>query len=222
MSALSSTLNKRATDSYCRPGSLDGVLIFERPTHADERGFFHEAFRLQDLERELRRSVTFVQVNHSRSRKDVLRGLHAEDWAKLIYVPFGDVFTAIADLRPWSSTFGRTETFSFSDHCRPTVYLPAGLAHGYCVQSDMADYVYQVTDYYDGSDIRAVAWDDPDLAIPWPTAHPLLSDKDRKNPTFRELVARSFPQVDAGLHVAARAEPRLALLGAQSPRQIRA
>jgi dTDP-4-dehydrorhamnose 3,5-epimerase len=185
---------------YFRPGALDGVLIFERPTHADERGFFHEAFRLQDLETALGASVKFVQVNHSRSRKDVLRGLHAENWAKLVYVPFGEVFTAIADIRPWSSTFGRVETFSFSDQSRPTVFLPAGLAHGYCVQSDTADYVYQVTNYYDGSDTRAVAWDDPDLAIRWPTANPLLSDKDRTNPTFRELVARSFPQVDTRVH----------------------
>jgi dTDP-4-dehydrorhamnose 3,5-epimerase len=174
-----------------RLGSLDGVLIFERPTHADERGFFHEAFRLQDLETALGHSVTFVQMNHSRSRKDVLRGLHAENWAKLVYVPYGDVFTALVDIRPWSQTFGRVETFSFSDQNRPTVYIPAGLAHGYCVQSDVADYVYQVTNYYDGSDTRAIAWDDPALGIPWPTERPLVSDRDKSNPTLREL----FPDV---------------------------
>jgi len=209
---LTSTLDAaRRPDLYFRPGVLDGVLIFERPTHADERGFFHEAFRLQDLETVLGRSMRFVQVNHSRSRKDVLRGLHAENLAKLIYVPFGDVFTAIADLRPWSPTFGRTETFSFSDASRPTVFLPAGLAHGYCVQSDTADYVYQVTNYYDGSDTRAVAWDDPDLAIRWPTAYPLLSDKDRTNPSFREVVARSFPQVNTRVPPGARAVLELSL-----------
>jgi dTDP-4-dehydrorhamnose 3,5-epimerase len=174
-----------------RHGCIDGVLIFERPVHRDERGFFHEAFRLDDLEQALGHSVAFVQVNHSRSSRGVLRGLHAENWAKLVYVPSGDVFTALADIRPWSPTFGRVETFSFSNENRPTVFLPAGLAHGYYVLSETADYVYQVTSYYDGSDTRAVAWDDPDLAVPWPTREPLLSERDKSNPRLRQL----FPYV---------------------------
>jgi dTDP-4-dehydrorhamnose 3,5-epimerase len=176
---------------YYRRGSLDGVLILERPTFPDDRGFFHEAFRLGDLEEALGEAIRFVQVNHSRSNQHVLRGLHAENWAKLVYVPYGEVFTGIADIRPWSPTFGRIESFLFSNNNRPTVFLPAGIAHGYCVISDTADYMYQVTNYYDGSDTRAVAWDDPDLAIPWPTQSPLLSDRDKRNPRLRDL----FPTV---------------------------
>jgi dTDP-4-dehydrorhamnose 3,5-epimerase len=176
----------------CRPGRLDGVVILDRPTIEDERGFFHEAFRLRDLEEFLEGPVTFVQVNHSRSRKEVLRGLHAENWSKLVYVPFGEVLTAVADIRPWSPTFGEVETFRFSDANRPTVYLPAGVAHGYCVISDVADYLYQVTSYYDGSDTSAVAWDDPDLAVPWPTRTPILSARDQCNPRLRELVPERF------------------------------
>ena len=177
---------------FFRPGSLEGLLIFEHPTHEDERGFFHEAFRLRDLEEALGHSQTFVQVNHSRSYRGVLRGLHAENWAKLIYVPHGEVFTAVADIRPWSPTFGRVETFAFSDQRRFTVFLPAGLAHGYCVTSGTADYVYQVTNYYDGSDTRAVAWDDPDLSVQWPTRQPLLSERDKNNPRLRQLFPERF------------------------------
>ena len=183
-------------DSCCR-GSLEGVLVLNRPTVQDERGYFHEAFRLRDLEAVVGRSVKFVQVNHSRSHKHVLRGLHAENWDKLVYVPSGEVFTAIADIRRWSSTFGQIETFTFSDRNRPTLFLPAGVAHGYCVMSDAADYVYQVTSYYDGSDTRAVAWDDPDLAVPWPTPSPILSERDKHNPTLRALVGDMFQHPDS-------------------------
>jgi dTDP-4-dehydrorhamnose 3,5-epimerase len=172
-----------------RSAILDGLWIFKHTTHADERGFFHEAFRLAEIEEVLGRRVGFVQMNHSRSRRGVLRGLHAEDWEKLVYVPSGDVFTAVADIRQRSPTFGRVETFRFTDRNRPTLFLPRGVAHGYCVLSDVADYTYQVTAYYDGSDTTAVAWDDPDLAVPWPIANPILSDRDRANPSLRELVA---------------------------------
>jgi dTDP-4-dehydrorhamnose 3,5-epimerase len=183
----------------CRPGLLDGVVVLNRPTLEDERGFFREAFRLHDLEELLEHPVTFLQVNHSRSSKGVLRGLHAENWSKLVYVPCGEVLTAVADIRPASPTFGLIETFMFSDANRPTVFIPAGLAHGYCVVSDIADYLYQVTSYYDGSDTRAVAWDDPDLAVPWPTRNPILSARDQRNPTLRQLVPERFQK--AGLVV---------------------
>lgn len=172
-----------------RPGNLDGVWIFERATHADERGFFHEAFRATELEDALGRRVTFVQMNHSRSKRGVLRGLHAEEWDKLVYVASGDVFTAVADIRPNSPTFRQVQTFQFNERNRMTLFLPRGVAHGYCVLSDVADYTYQVTAYYDGSDTTAVAWDDPDLAVPWPIAEPILSPRDRANPSLRELVA---------------------------------
>jgi dTDP-4-dehydrorhamnose 3,5-epimerase len=176
----------------CRLGALDGLRIFERNTHADDRGFFHEAFRATELEEALGRTTAFVQLNHSRSRRGVLRGLHAEGWEKLVYVPHGEVFTAIADIRPDSPTFGRVETFSFDDAHRITLFLPRGVAHGYCVLSDEADYMYQVTAYYDGSDTTAVAWDDPDLAVPWPISDPVLSARDQHNPLLRDLFPERF------------------------------
>jgi dTDP-4-dehydrorhamnose 3,5-epimerase len=171
-----------------RRGAIDGLWVFQRSMHTDERGFFHEAFRAAELEEALGRRVAFLQVNHSRSRHRVLRGLHAENWEKLVYVPNGEVFTAIADIRRDSPTCGQVETFWLGEANRITLFLPRGVAHGYCVLSDVADYTYQVTAYYDGSDTRAVAWDDPDLAVPWPIAEPILSDRDRNNPRLRDLL----------------------------------
>jgi dTDP-4-dehydrorhamnose 3,5-epimerase len=181
------------------PGLIEGLWIFERATHVDERGFFREAFRGCELEEALGSHVRFVQMNHSRSCRGVLRGLHAENWEKLVYVPHGEVFTAIADIRPDSPTFGRVQTFYLGGENGLTLFLPRGLAHGYCVLSDSADYTYQVTQYYDGTDTRAVAWDDPDLDVRWPIDDPILSERDRRNPTLREMFPRRF---DADLLVA--------------------
>lgn len=175
-----------------RATSLEGLLIIERPTIDDHRGFFRESFRLAELEDALGHPVGFVQENHSRSQKGALRGLHAEDWEKLIYVPTGEVFSAVADLRPDSPTFGQVETFILGEQHRAKLFVPRGLAHGYCVTSQEADTVYQVTAYWDGTDTRAVAWDDPDLAVPWPIAHPILSERDLNNPTMRQLFGESF------------------------------
>ncbi len=134
----------------------------------------------------------FVQENHSRSRHGVLRGLHAENWEKLVYVPRGDVFTVVADIRPDSPTFGQIDTFELGETNRWKIFIPRGLAHGYCVLSDEADYTYQVTAYYDGSDTRAVAWNDPDLAVPWPITNPTLSERDQSAPTMRDLFPDRF------------------------------
>ena len=173
-----------------RPGTIDGLFVFERPRQDDDRGFFREAFRLSELEQVLSDPPRFVQMNHSRSYRHVLRGLHAENWEKLVYVPSGRVFTALADIRPASPTFGKTATFHLDEESTVTaLFIPRGLAHGYCVLSDAADYVYQVSAYYDGSDTRAVAWDDPDLAVPWPLPKPILSDRDMHNPSLRDLFA---------------------------------
>jgi len=175
-----------------RPGLLAGVWIFERRTFPDSRGFFREAFRLDEVEAAVKRPLRFVQMNHSRSSRDTLRGLHAENWDKLVYVSAGTVFTALADVRPDSPTFGRVDTFRFTPEAAMAVFIPAGVAHGYCVLSEEADYIYQVTAYYDGSDRRAVAWDDPDLSVPWPVREPILSERDLKAPRLRELFPDRF------------------------------
>ena len=175
-----------------RRGSIDGLLVIDRPTFDDPRGFFRESFRLNELVEALGKTPTFVQENHSRSYRGALRGLHAENWEKLIYVPRGEVFTAVADVRPDSPTFGAVDTFILGESNRLKLFLPRAVAHGFCVLSEEADYVYQVTEYYDGSDTKAVTWDDPDLAIAWPIADPMLSDRDKNNPTLRELVPERF------------------------------
>jgi len=186
-----------------RRGPLDGLWISERPTHADSRGFFREAFRISELAQVLDSPPTFVQANHSRSNRGVLRGLHAENWEKLVYVPRGEVFVALADIRPWSPTFGRAATFLLGDEHPTTLFVPRGLAHGYFVLSDEADYVYQVTAYYDGSDTHAVAWNDPDLAIAWPSTEPILSERDQHNPSLRDL----FPDFLAAAELATAGMP---------------
>jgi dTDP-4-dehydrorhamnose 3,5-epimerase len=178
------------------PGSIHGLWIFERPDHKDERGFFREAFRASELEEAIGKQMRFVQMNHSRSVRGVLRGLHAENWEKLVYVPHGEVFTAVADIRPESLTFGQVQSFRLGSDNGLTLFLPRGVAHGYCVLSNSADYMYQVTEYYDGSDTRAIAWDDPDLGVSWPLAEPILSERDLHNPTLRELFPSRF---EAGL-----------------------
>jgi dTDP-4-dehydrorhamnose 3,5-epimerase len=170
-----------------RRGRLEGLLVIERPTFGDDRGFFRESFRMNELDEARGEPTLFVQENHSRSLRGALRGLHAENWEKLVYVPHGEVFTALADIRPNSPTFGQVDTFQLGETNRWKLFIPRGLAHGFCVLSDEADYVYQVTAYYDGTDTRAVAWNDPDLAVPWPFKDPILSERDKTAPTLREL-----------------------------------
>jgi dTDP-4-dehydrorhamnose 3,5-epimerase len=181
-------------ETVTRPGLLTGVWAFERRTFPDNRGFFREAFRLDEVEAAVKRQLRFVQMNHSRSSQNTLRGLHAENWDKLVYVSAGEVFTALADIRPDSPTFGQVETFHFTPESALAVFIPAGVAHGYCVLSDEADYIYQVTAYYDGSDRSAIAWNDPDLAVPWPVREPILSERDLQAPRMRDLFPERFNQ----------------------------
>lgn len=166
------------------------MWVFEPKTIGDERGFFREAFRLKDLEAVMGEVPRALQTNHARSSHRVLRGLHAENWEKLAFAPHGEVFVVLADIRPESPTFAQIDTFQIGESNPLTLYVPRGLAHGYYVLSDSADYVYQVASYYDGTDTRAVAWDDPDLAVPWPDRDPIISARDRQNPTMRQL----FPE----------------------------
>jgi dTDP-4-dehydrorhamnose 3,5-epimerase len=175
-----------------RRTAIEGLLVLERETLADDRGFFRETFRLAELEQAVGGPVGFVQQNHARSRRDVLRGLHAEAWDKLIYVPHGRVFNAVADIRPDSPTFGKVACFELGGDDRLALFLPTGVANGYCILTEEADYLYLVTRYYDGSDTRGVMWDDPDLAVPWPIRDPILSKRDRENPTLRQLVPERF------------------------------
>jgi dTDP-4-dehydrorhamnose 3,5-epimerase len=169
--------------------SIDGLLVVRWETYGDDRGFFRQTHVVSELEDALGREVRFVQSNHSRSQPGVIRGFHAEPWDKLVYVARGVVFAVIADIRPDSPTFAEVATFRLGDAPgeRSRLFVAEGLANAYAVVGEgEADYLYDVTrEWTPGADKRAVAWDDPDLAVRWPVDAPLLSDDDRRNPTLR-------------------------------------
>lgn len=173
--------------------SIPEVFILERPIFNDERGFFKEVFHLNELEDALGFPFKSVQWNHSKSQPGVLRGQHAENWNKLIYPVNGELFASIADIRPDSKTFGKVETFIFNDSKKYALFIPKGLANSFCVTgTEAVNYLYLVDAYYDGSDTRAIAWDDPDLNIDWPVKNPILSQRDKNNPRLRDLFPEKF------------------------------
>lgn len=180
-------------DETVKKTSIDGLLILKRPVHEDNRGFFREIFHIDEIEKVLNIGFKGVQMNHAYSSPKVLRGIHAENWNKIIYPLNGEVFVAIADIRVDSPTFGKVETFVINDQNRIALFLSKGLANSYCVTGNQPiDYIYLVDAYYDGTDQRAVAWDDPDLAIDWPVKDPIISQRDSNNPKLRDLFPEKF------------------------------
>lgn len=180
-------------DKFIKKTSIEGLLILERPTFQDERGFFREIFHKDELDRVLGVKFDGVQLNHSRSNPGVLRGIHAERWNKIISPVNGTAFLAIVDIRPESATFGKFETFTINDENRFSLFLPSGMANSICVIGETpVDYFYLVDAYYTGQDTRAIAWDDPDLNIPWPIKDPIISERDQNNPKLRELFPEKF------------------------------
>lgn len=180
-------------DKFIKKTSIEGLLILERPTFGDERGFFREIFHKDELDRVLGVKFDGVQLNHSRSNPGVLRGIHAERWNKIISPVNGSAFLAIVDIRPESATFGKFETFTINDENRFSLFLPNGMANSICVIDETpVDYFYLVDAYYTGQDTRAIAWDDPDLNIPWPIKDPIISERDKNNPRLRELFPDKF------------------------------
>lgn len=177
-----------ADNQFIKTTSIPGLLILERPIFEDERGFFRELFHKDKLEKAAGIKFDGVQMNHSHSLPKVIRGIHAEKWNKVIYPVCGEAFLAIADIRPDSSTFGQAETFNVNDSNRIGLFIPEGLANSICVTGDQpVDYIYLVDKYYDGSDTRAIAWDDPDLGINWPIKDPIISERDKNNPRLKDL-----------------------------------
>lgn len=173
--------------------SLKGLLKLERPTFEDERGFFREVFHLDELEKAIGFGFKPIQMNHSLSKPRVLRALHAENWNKLVYPVSGKMFAAVVDIRPDSQTFGKFETFEFSDEERFAIFIPAGFANSICnIGDEDVDYVYLVDKYYDGTDTKSIAWDDPDLEISWPIKDPIISERDKNNPRLRDLFPEKF------------------------------
>ena len=169
------------------PTALAGVLVLEPRVFGDDRGFFMESYNRRSFAQATGLDIDFVQDNHSRSRKGVLRGLHyqlRQPQGKLVRVTHGAVFDVAVDIRRGSPTFGRWVGVELSADNHRQLWVPLGLAHGFVVLSDSADFLYKTTDYYAPEHERSIAWDDPAIGIDWPlAAHgitaPLLSAKDR-------------------------------------------
>lgn len=181
------------TSQFIKQTSIKGLLILERPVLPDERGFFREIFHLDELEEATGIKFEPVQMNHSHSKTRVIRGVHAERWNKVVYPVSGEAFIAIVDIRPESPTFAKVETFNVGDGNRIGLFIPNGLANSFCVTGDKdLDYIYLVDAYYDGSDTKAITWDDPDININWPVKNPIISDRDKNNPRLRDLFPEKF------------------------------
>lgn len=167
---------------------LPGVLIVEPDVFEDARGFFFESYSRKKYAA-LGIIDDFVQDNHSLSARGTLRGLHyqtAPGQAKLVRVTRGAVLDVAVDIRWGSPTFGRWVGVELSAENRRQLYIPVGFAHGFCVTSEVAEFLYKCSSYYAPTLERGIAWDDPDLAIVWPVADPVLSDRDRRHPRLRD------------------------------------
>ncbi|KQN40201.1 dTDP-4-dehydrorhamnose 3,5-epimerase [Pseudomonas sp. Leaf48] len=169
---------------------LPGVLILEPKVFGDERGFFYESFNAKAFEQATGLNVQFVQDNHSRSQKGVLRGLHYQlenTQGKLVRVTYGEVLDVAVDIRRSSPNFGKWEAVHLSADNHRQLWVPEGFAHGFVVLSDYAEFLYKTTDYYTPSAERSIRWDDPDLAIDWQLAQPpQLSAKDQFATFFKD------------------------------------
>ena len=176
---------------------LDGPILLAPDVFGDERGFFCETYRRSAFI-ELGILEEMVQDNHSRSRRGVVRGMHVSvgrGAAKVVRCGRGAIYYVLVDVRRGSPTFGQWEGFDLSDENMHLLYAPVGFAHGFCVVSAVAQVEYKCTDLYDPSGELGIAWDDPELAIPWPVDTPVLSPRDRSNPpmaaVFEQLPAYS-------------------------------
>jgi dTDP-4-dehydrorhamnose 3,5-epimerase len=173
----------------CIPSSLPGVLVVEPAVHRDARGFFIETYHAEKY-RANGIGAVFVQDNHTRSAARTLRGLHMQrrkPQAKLVRVIAGEILDVAVDLRRGSPSFGRSVGVVLSADNFRQCYIPEGFAHGFCVLTGPAEVEYKCSAVYDPADEFGIAWNDPALAIQWPISDPLLSDRDRRNPTVAEL-----------------------------------
>jgi len=169
---------------------LKGCVIIEPRVFGDKRGFFLETFQAVRYGQEAGIELAFVQDNHSRSARGVLRGLHfqkTKPQGKLVRVVRGEVYDVALDIRKGSSTFGEWEGVILSEDNKKQLWVPPGFAHGFLVLSDTADFEYKCTDYYDPSDEGSILWNDPDLNISWPIANPVLSAKDESAKRLADL-----------------------------------
>jgi dTDP-4-dehydrorhamnose 3,5-epimerase len=177
---------------------LDGPVLIQPTRFGDSRGFFAETFRHATLAERFGITVDFVQDNHSRSVRGVLRGMHFQPEppaAKLIRCARGAIVDVLVDIRPESDTFGRWEAYGLDDENLRMLYAPVGFAHGFCVVSDVADVLYKQTAYWSPDVDRGFAPDDPEVGIEWPVppAERVVSERDRTAPPFAEMAAALRP-----------------------------
>ena len=171
--------------------AIPDVLIFEPRVFGDERGFFLESWNAREFDSAVGVKVQFVQDNHSRSQRGVLRGLHyqiKQPQGKLVRVARGRVFDAAVDLRKSSATFGQWVGTELSEDNHRQFWIPSGFAHGFLVLSESADFIYKATDYYAPEHERCLIWNDPAVGINWPVnEEPILSAKDRAGLPLRDV-----------------------------------
>ncbi len=174
-----------------KDGPLQGIKLIQPNIFVDSRGFFEETYQ---LDRYLSAGINekFVQDNHSRSTKGVIRGMHytiKRPQAQLLSVIRGVVFDVVVDVRKGSPTFGKWFGVELSDQSEfRQIYMPHGFAHGFCVLSEYADVHYKVTQPYEHSDEYGIRWDDPEVGIEWPVSNPVVSDKDQAHPLLANAV----------------------------------
>jgi dTDP-4-dehydrorhamnose 3,5-epimerase len=177
------------------PTEIPDVLIIEPDVFGDSRGFFFESYNKKEFMKTTGLQVTFVQDNHSRSNKHVLRGLHyqiRQPQGKLVRVISGDVFDVAVDIRRSSPTFGKWVGEYLTAENKKQMWVPPGFAHGFLVLSDDAEFLYKTTDYWAPEHERCIRWNDPVLNVQWPiTGDPLVSEKDEKGALFQD--AEVFP-----------------------------
>lgn len=171
---------------------IPDVLIFEPKVFGDDRGFFFESFSQKIFEDAVGREIKFVQDNHSKSSKGVLRGLHYQlephAQGKLVRCVVGAVFDVAVDIRKSSTTFGKWVGVTLSAENKRQLWIPEGFAHGFLVLTDIAEFVYKTTNYYHPESDRGICWNDETVNIHWPLdGYPILSDKDAKQKPFNEI-----------------------------------
>ena len=168
---------------------LQGIKIIKPVRYNDERGYFQENFNSNKY-KEHNLPIDFVQDNYSFSARGVLRGLHfqkTKPQGKLVSCIDGNVLDVIVDIRKNSQTFGEHIAIELSETNHLQVWIPEGFAHGFCVLSDTARFLYKCTSYYDPSDEAGLLWNDPDLSIDWPISKPIISEKDKNNILFKSI-----------------------------------
>jgi dTDP-4-dehydrorhamnose 3,5-epimerase len=175
---------------------IKDVKLIKPKIYGDSRGFFLETYHKDQYEK-AGISVDFLQDNHSRSKKNILRGLHYQldkMQGKLVRVSNGCVYDVAVDMREGSPTFKEHVSFILSDENQYQLYIPPGFAHGFCVISDNADFEYKCTEFYNPNSEVGIMWNDPDLGIDWPVSDPIVSDKDNKNYLISEIPNNLIPK----------------------------